>query len=57
MGFQVVPAREMETLGTRGVIDQVMARVANRPVDVSVDIDVLEPGLAPGTGTPRQAVY
>ena len=43
----------METLGTRGVIDQVMARVANRPVDVSVDIDVLEPGLAPGTGTPE----
>ncbi|HEY6574015.1 MAG TPA: arginase family protein [Mycobacterium sp.] len=34
-----------------------MARVANRPVDVSVDIDVLEPGLASGTGTPRQAVY
>lgn len=53
VGFQGVPAREMETLGTRGMIDQVMARVANRPVDVSVDIDVLGPGLVPGTGTPE----
>jgi agmatinase len=28
-------------------------RIGDRPVYVSVDIDVLEPGLAPGTGTPE----
>lgn len=53
LGFQVVPAHELEHLGSRGVIDQVLARVADRPVYISVDIDVLEPGLAPGTGTPE----
>ncbi len=29
------------------------ARVQQRPVYVSVDIDVLDPAFAPGTGTPE----
>jgi agmatinase len=53
LGFQVVPAREMEHLGTRGVIDRIRERVGDRPVYVSVDIDVLDPAFAPGTGTPE----
>jgi agmatinase len=53
LGFQVVPAREMEHLGTRGVIERVRERVGDRPVYVSVDIDVLDPAFAPGTGTPE----
>jgi agmatinase len=52
-GFQVVPATELEYLGTRGVIERIAARVADRPVYVSVDIDVLDPAFAPGTGTPE----
>ena len=53
LGFQIVHARELEDLGTRGVIDRVLARVEQRPVYVSVDIDVLDPAFAPGTGTPE----
>jgi agmatinase len=53
LGFQVVPAREMEHLGTRGVIERIRERVGDRPVYVSVDIDVLDPAFAPGTGTPE----
>ncbi|MGY1813342.1 agmatinase [Blastococcus sp. SYSU D00820] len=53
LGFQVVPARDMEDLGTRGVIERVLDRVGDRPVYVSVDIDVLDPAFAPGTGTPE----
>jgi agmatinase len=53
LGFQVVSAREMDDIGTRGVVERVRARVENRPVYVSVDIDVLDPAFAPGTGTPE----
>ncbi|MGY1807075.1 agmatinase [Blastococcus sp. SYSU D00669] len=53
LGFQVVPATEMDQLGTAGVIERIRARVQDRPVYVSVDIDVLDPAFAPGTGTPE----
>lgn len=53
LGFSVVPAVEIEDLGSRGVIERIRARVQERPVYVSVDIDVLDPAFAPGTGTPE----
>jgi agmatinase len=53
LGFQVVPAHAMEHLGTRGVTERIRERVGDRPVYVSVDIDVLDPAFAPGTGTPE----
>ena len=54
VGFQVLPATEAEHLGTRGMIEAIAARVGpDRPVYVSVDIDVLDPAFAPGTGTPE----
>ena len=43
------------TSASRGVIERIRARVGDRPVYVSVDIDVLDPAFAPGTGTPRPA--
>jgi agmatinase len=53
VGFRVVPATEVEDLGPRGIIEAIAARVGDRPVYVSVDIDVLDPAFAPGTGTPE----
>ena len=53
LGFQVVGAHDMDDLGWRGALERVRARVGDRPVYVSVDIDVLDPGFAPGTGTPE----
>jgi guanidinobutyrase / D-arginase len=53
VGFRVVPAADVEHLGTPGIISAIAARVGNRPVYVSVDIDVLDPAFAPGTGTPE----
>jgi agmatinase len=53
LGFQIVHAREVDDLGIRGVIERVVARIEDRPVYVSVDIDVLDPAFAPGTGTPE----
>jgi agmatinase len=53
LGFQVVHSREVDDLGIRGVVERVLARVEDRPVYVSIDIDVLDPAFAPGTGTPE----
>jgi guanidinobutyrase / D-arginase len=53
LGFQVVHAREVDDLGIRGVVERLQAPVEERPVYVSVDIDVLDPAFAPGTGTPE----
>src|SRR4051794_951065 len=53
LGFQVVPSVEVDALGAPGIIERIRQRVGGRPVYVSVDIDVLDPAFAPGTGTPE----
>ncbi len=53
LGFQVIGAEETEDIGWRGVAERIAQRVGDRPVYVSVDIDVLDPAFAPGTGTPE----
>jgi agmatinase len=53
LGFQVVPSVEIDDLGARGIVERIRERVGERPVYVSVDIDVLDPAFAPGTGTPE----
>ena len=53
LGFQIVPSVEMDDLGARGIVERIRERVGERPVYVSVDIDVLDPAFAPGTGTPE----
>ena len=53
LGFSVVGSVELDDLGARGVVERIRERVEDRPVYVSVDIDVLDPAFAPGTGTPE----
>ena len=53
LGFQIVGSHEMDDLGSRGVVERIAARVGDRPTYVSLDIDVLDPAFAPGTGTPE----
>jgi agmatinase len=53
MGFQVIAAADVEYIGVAGMVEQIAQRVADRPVYLSVDIDVLDPSHAPGTGTPE----
>jgi agmatinase len=50
-GFHIITARELDKLGTQGVIDRLRDRVAGSKVYISVDIDVLDPSYAPATGT------
>jgi agmatinase len=53
LGFELVTAPDIEQLGVPGMVDRIRQRVGDRPVYVSVDIDVLDPAHAPGTGTPE----
>jgi agmatinase len=39
--------------GIRAVVEDAIAHVGDGPVFLSVDIDVLDPAFAPGTGTPE----
>jgi agmatinase len=52
-GFRVVRASDLDRDGVEAVVDAVRSRVGGAPVYVSVDIDVLDPAFAPGTGTPE----
>ena len=53
-GFEIVEAREVDTIGTQGIIDRIIKRVGTtNPVYLSLDIDTLDPAFAPATGTPE----
>ncbi|HEX4817794.1 MAG TPA: agmatinase [Nonomuraea sp.] len=52
-GFGVLTAADVLRRGLDEVIDVLRQRVGGRPLYVSVDIDVLDPAHAPGTGTPE----
>ena len=52
-GFRIISAMEFETQGLAQIVDRVRARIGDAPLYVSIDIDVLDPGMAPGTGTPE----
>ncbi|KAF5664448.1 agmatinase 1 [Fusarium heterosporum] len=53
-GFEIVEAREIDTIGADGIIKKILKRVpADRPVYLSIDIDTLDPAFAPATGTPE----
>jgi agmatinase len=44
---------DVRDLGIREVVARTLAHVGEGPVYVTVDIDVLDPAFAPGTGTPE----
>ncbi len=54
-GFGVIGCVDIERLGVAGTIEAARSRLGVGPVYVSVDIDVLDPAHAPGTGTPEAA--
>ena len=52
LGVQVIDAFECHAKGPDAVADRAREIVGNRPCYISFDIDALDPGFAPGTGTP-----
>lgn len=53
LGFAIISTDEIESEGVPAAIDRMRKRLGDRPVYLSVDIDVLDPAHAPGTGTPE----
>lgn len=53
-GFEIVEAREIDSIGVEGIIKKIRDRVGTtKPVYLSIDIDTLDPAFAPATGTPE----
>ena len=52
-GFRTIRASDVDVLGVRETIGVITERTAGLPVYLSLDIDVLDPAFAPGTGTPE----
>lgn len=53
LGFAIISSIDFETEGLARAIERMLARLGDRPVYLSIDIDVLDPAHAPGTGTPE----
>jgi agmatinase len=55
MGFLIVSADAVAERGVSAVVSEIRERIGECPLYLSVDIDVLDPAHAPGTGTPEVA--
>jgi agmatinase len=55
LGFSMITCDEIQRLGVDEVSQRIRSRVGDRPLYLSIDIDVLDPAHAPGTGTPEIA--
>jgi agmatinase len=53
LGFHIVSAMDVGRAGPEEVAAAIRARVGDLPLYLSIDIDVLDPAHAPGTGTPE----
>jgi agmatinase len=53
LGFAIISTDDIARRGTDAAIDRIRERVGTLPIYLSVDIDVLDPSHAPGTGTPE----
>ena len=52
-GFGIVTSADVYHQGVTEVVARLRDRIGDRPLYVSIDIDVLDPAHAPGTGTPE----
>ncbi|HEY2042904.1 MAG TPA: agmatinase [Jatrophihabitans sp.] len=53
LGFATVSTDDVARRGVDEAIDRIRERVGSHPIYLSIDIDVLDPAHAPGTGTPE----
>ncbi|OJI95862.1 hypothetical protein ASPVEDRAFT_35172 [Aspergillus versicolor CBS 583.65] len=53
VGFHRIEAHEIDVIGVEGIVKRTVDVVGDNPVYLSIDIDVLDPSIAPATGTPE----
>lgn len=56
-GFSTVRASDFDRMGVAEVVGLAAQRVGDMPFYLSIDIDVLDPAFAPGTGTPEMGGF
>ncbi|CUS14356.1 unnamed protein product [Tuber aestivum] len=52
-GWARISTDDIDDIGVAGIVKRILEHVGNNKVYLSIDIDVLDPGTAPGTGTPE----
>ncbi|CCL99229.1 uncharacterized protein FIBRA_01244 [Fibroporia radiculosa] len=52
-GFVIIQAEEIEDISYKGIVKKIRDAVGDNPVYISFDIDVIDLGMAPATGTPE----
>jgi len=52
-GIESIFMHELRERGVEAAVERALAKVGEGPAFLSVDIDVLDPAFAPGTGTPE----
>jgi agmatinase len=52
-GFKVITSDDLDHLGIAEILKRIHERVGDTPLYVSIDVDVMDPSHAPGTGTPE----
>jgi agmatinase len=57
LGFATLTLRETLEMGMPATVARIRERVGDAPLYLSLDIDVLDPAYAPGTGTPEVGGY
>src|SRR5438094_863228 len=53
LGLHLIPTEELLKRGVDDVLLEVRRRIGDGPVFLTFDIDFVDPGFAPGTGTPE----
>jgi agmatinase len=53
LGLDYLTTEDVFAMGPEAVAARIRERVGDRPAFISFDIDVFDPGFAPGTGTPE----
>lgn len=53
LGFAIITSEYIEEHGVAAAIERMRTRIGDTPLYISIDIDVLDPAHAPGTGTPE----
>ena len=55
LGFKIIHCDDFQTQSIEQIVKRIRNRVGDNPLYLSIDIDVLDPAHAPGTGTPEIA--
>ena len=53
LGLHLIPTETLLARGVADVLPEVVERIGKGPVFLTFDIDFVDPGFAPGTGTPE----